>query len=599
MKMAFSSLGDTIGDPVAQLCLGYSRRYHPADTTMASFAAHFSEETIIEELCRARVKLADRRHEAAFHHNIASAARAPHTFLPSDWGRIAMNIFPSRRAWHRFRPKRRRNMTAADLNQRALYNAVMVLRGQTPKPAWAQALDDVVNRIRSRVLSKRAFRFQQPTIIPLLKQPGGHVYRPLATYKLEDKIIEGLTARYLRTVLDRALSRSCIAFRCRSKTKAPPSTHDALATIVAMRSRYGQALTVAECDIKGFFDCVGHRVARESFDDLAADAKRLDPALVVEGRAREIFDAYLQSYSFANSVRGAAQRELHKRDPQGTFKWPERELQQMYGSDALPPIGVPQGGALSCFIANAVLHRGDKAIAESEQHRTPLLYLRYCDDMILVATTLDACATAFATYQRALRSLLLPVHPPQVIGRYDKQFWEEKSKFPYEWSVTGVPWIQFVGYQIRHDGLLRIRPSSLRKQVTGVTKATDLLLNTLRRAHRQKRMIRRTEWEIRHRLRQKLISMGVGRIVPGKLYHGPRPMCWAAGFRGLAGRLYCHNHLKLLDRHRERQLQRVHRYLQNLSLPQARPGRKRTDARKYYGRPYSYFAQFGYSHLNG
>jgi hypothetical protein len=559
---------------------------------MAAFAACFSEETIIEELCRARIKLAGKRHDAAFQHNITCTARAPHTLLPSDWGTISATIFPSRRLWHRFRPKQRQNMPAADLNQRALYTAVMVLRRQTPKPAWAQALDEVVNRIRNRVLSKRPFRFQQPTIIPLLKQPGGHVYRPLATYTLEDKIIEGLTARYLRTTLDQALLRSCMAFRCRRKNQAPPGTHDALAAIIAMRARYpAQALTVAECDIKGFFDCVGHSVARESLDDLVADATRQAPTLVVEPRAREIFDAYLQSYSFANSVRGRALRELRKRDPQGTFKWPQQELQQLYRSTALPPIGVPQGGALSCLIANAVLHRGDKAIQSKRQHGTTLLYLRYCDDMILIATTPSACAAAFAAYQRTLRRLLLPVHPPHAVRRYDKQFWEEKSKRPYEWSATGVPWIQFVGYQVRYDALLRIRPSSLKKQIVAVTKITDRLLNALRQAHRQQ-SIRRTEREIKHRLRQKLISMGVGRIVMGKTYHGPRPMCWAAGFRGLTGGVYCHNQLKRLDRHRERQVQRVKRYLQCLSLPRPRPARKKTDAHKYYGHPFSYSAQF-------
>jgi hypothetical protein len=182
--------------------------------------------------------------------------------------------------------------------------------------------------------------------------------------------------------------------------------------------------------------------------------------------------------------------ELHKRDAQGTFKWPEQELRQLYRSTALPPIGVPQGGALSCLIANAVLHRGDKAIAQSKrQHGMPLLYLRYCDDMILIATTPSACAAACAAYQRTLRSLLLPVHPPQAVRHYDKQFWEEKSKCPYEWSVTGVPWIQFVGYQVRHDALLRIRPSSLKKQITAVTKTTDRLLNTLRRAHQDGQLL--------------------------------------------------------------------------------------------------------------
>ena len=44
-----------------------------------------------------------------------------------------------------------------------------------------------------------------------------------------------------------------------------------------------------------------------------------------------------------------------------------------------------------------------------------------------------------------------------------------KSKAPYEWGPATkpgrVPWCAFVGYQIRHDGALRLRPSSLKKEV--------------------------------------------------------------------------------------------------------------------------------------
>lgn len=262
---------------------------------------------------------------------------------------------------------------------------------------------------------------------------------------------------------------------------------------------------------------MGHRIARESLDDLIADATREDPSLVIDPRAREIFDAYLQSYSFLNNVRGTAQRDLRKRDQQGEFKWPEQDLDQLYRSQSLPAIGVPQGGALSCVIANAVLHRADKAVAQvKRQHGTPLLYLRYCDDMILIAATRTACTAAFNAYQRTLRDLLLPVDPPQPVRPYNKHFWEEKSKRPYEWSATGSPWIQFVGYQIRHDALLRIRPSSLKKQLTAVTKTTDKLLFALERAHQQ-HSIRGTAREIQHRLRQKLISMSVGRTDPATL----------------------------------------------------------------------------------
>jgi hypothetical protein len=48
----------------------------------------------------------------------------------------------------------------------------------------------------------------------------------------------------------------------------------------------------------------------------------------------------------------------------------------------------------------------------------------------------------------------------------------------------------------------------------------------------------------------------------------------------------------VLDRHRERQIKRVSRGISKLPLPSPRKGRKSADAHKYYGRPFSYWAQF-------
>ncbi len=197
---------------------------------MPLFAEYFSEENLIYELCRARVKLAGKRHDAAFLHNMARTARPPHEVPPPDWGAIPLDIFPGRREWHRFRTKQRGNTPAVEVNHRALYKAVTALRQRTPQPPWASKLDQIVKRIRNRVLSTRPFYFAPPSIIALPKEPGGHLYRPLATYTLENKIIEGLTARYLRTLLDKALLPSCMAFRCRKKHQPPPSTKFILLT---------------------------------------------------------------------------------------------------------------------------------------------------------------------------------------------------------------------------------------------------------------------------------------------------------------------------------------------------------------------------------
>jgi hypothetical protein len=357
-----------------------------------------------------------------------------------------------------------------------------------------------------------------------------------------------------------------------------------------MRSRYANTtLHVEECDIKGFYDCVAHGTAKQALKSLRAEAR---PNFQMHRRAFEIFDAYLQSYTFLRTVRGKAQRELKKRDPVGEFKWPEADIQKLHGSETLPSIGVPQGGALSCLIANAVLHKADKRIAQiQEKAAGRLLYLRYVDDMILISPDREICAQAFSSYNRALEELLLPAHPPKRVLRYSSGFWDVKSKSRYPWSKSDIPWIQFVGYQIRYDGVVRIRSKSLKKHSTAVTKLTDRLLSTLHHAGKKK-SVRRSASEILHRFRQRLISMSVGRVRLGAPHNGPMPMSWAAGFRGLHGRSIFRNRLKTLDYHRERQIMRVARLLRTMKLPMRARKRKTVEAHRYYGRPFSYWAQF-------
>jgi hypothetical protein len=571
---------------------------------MMAFADFFSDEAIIRELCVARVKLATRRHEAAFLHNISTAAKAPDQVSPKGWGTIREDIFPSRKLWHSFRRRFRGTAAAEDVNLGALLKGVLTLRVKTPRAPWVQRLNRTVQAIQKRVFSPEPFRFSPPSIIAVPKKPGSHEYRALAAFPLAEKIIEGLTARYFRQLLDHALLPSCLAFRCGRGSAGPPSTHSALDILLETRARHEESgLFVAECDIRGFYDCVPHRVARAALRELIKDARITDKMLRVDPRAKAIFNAFLRSYSFGRLVRNEASRlELRKRDPDGTFPWPEDELRRLHPRGRLAQIGVPQGGALSCFIANAVLHAADKALAELQvKTGAPFTYLRYVDDMILLAPRRQVCSAAFDEYRRVLATLQLPAHPAKLLLKYGPQFFEGKSNLPYHWRKPQKPnhvkWIQFVGYQIRYDGLVRIRPRSLKKHMDAISGAANRLLGELRRAQRKTRndghrRLRRTAREIQHRFCQKLISIGVGRVAPGRPKRGPMPMCWAAGFRGLAGKKILRYHLKRLDMHRERQLKRVQRELATIPLPETRPHKPQIKARKYYGRPYSYWQQF-------
>ena len=554
---------------------------------MLKFDDFFSPANITRELCKARLSLADRRHEALFYHQIdRSRDSAEKVKIPETWREIPTDIFPSRRLWSRYRAKDRRGQS--DPNLSMLVRAVHKLLEETPDAPWAVRLKRVVNEVAQRALAGRV-SLSPPLIIKEVKDKEKQTYRPLASFFLSDKIIESLTARYLREALNPAPLRSCLAFRPRMDGR-----HDGLDTILNLRTEQDRSgLFVAECDVMGFFDCVSHRVARESLNELIADAEaEIDP------RAIQIFMAYLECYSFWRNVKQIAEADMQKRNPSATFPWREKQLRELHGnSSGLPRIGIPQGGALSGLIANAVLHRADKALRHYCQERN-VTYLRYCDDMIVLAPTRTACKEAFAEYCATVRELKLPIHEPQIFGRYQgeqrKAFWSNaKSRDVYHWgdprSNSSFPWIQFLGYQIRFDGKVRVRRSSIQKELVKLALQTDRILRMLTPPNVKN--LRKSKTSIKHRVRMKLISMAVGRC-DLRERDEPLPKCWANGFRWLAGKNIIPGNLKALDRQRERQINRVARRLNGLSLELPPSKSEDDDVLDHYGCPFSYWGQF-------
>jgi hypothetical protein len=566
------------------------------------FRDTFSVESVLLQLCKERAKLARRRNDIQFLHRIdRNQPSLPRMSGPD--GEIH-RMFPARREWHRFRPGKREGKSSYELNTEALYKAGRRLRVTNPEAPWVQALNERIANIRRRVLGSEAFNFESPKVLPLEKEKGSHKFRPLAIFPLDDKIIDSLTARYLRRLLDHALLPSCLAFRCGQGSKKPPTTHDALKKIIDLNRRHLKSrLFVAECDIKSFYDCVSHAVAREALEDLVRDAVRKMPGLELHVRAKEIYESYLRSYSFHRNVKSRQLSLLGWRDKKGEFKWPSADLLDFHGTGEPDNVGVPQGGAISCFIANAVLHAADKKLEQLKRKEAmSFSYMRYCDDMILLAKDIDTCTRVFDTYRAVLKSRLLPAHPPASLAKYDRSFWDGKSKAPYGWDKKGesdnVPWIQFVGYQIRFDNLVRIRPSSIRKHRSKIIATTDKLLKILNPGFQRSGGLpsfapglRRCNQQIVHRIRQKLISMSVGRVRLGQPFRGPMPMCWAMGVRGLLGRRIVWAQLKALDLHRERQVRRV---IKRLKLRKARRAKDSVakDVLPFYGAPFSYYGQF-------
>jgi hypothetical protein len=556
---------------------------------MVAFEQYVSSDRIIRELCRARVRLAERRHESLFYHNIDGSQKPAEEIVPPNWDEIHEDIFPSRKQWSRYRPKNRGQISDVTLN--TLLRAVHDLGRKTPNAPWAQRLSGTVSDIRERALDN-AFSFRVPKIVKEAKDQTARTYRPLASFLLSDKIIDSLTARYFRENLNSALLKSCLAFRPRTDGR-----HKGLDEILLKRSESSR-LFVAECDIMGFFDCVSHEIARFALEDLIADARRIDKDLVVDDQAIRIFNAYLECYSFLRNIQQEAEVKLQDELPGARFPWREKELRSFYGREAvLENIGIPQGGALSGFIANAVLHRADKRIAELCPERQ-ITYLRYCDDMVLLAPTEDACREVFTAYTASVNDLRLPIHLPKVVRSYEgpnkRQFWSTKSKAPYLWGnpreqPSSFPWMQFLGYQIRFDGAVRVRPASIEKELKKLTLEGDKLMRLLRAENASN--LRRSKGSIRHRFRMKLVAMAVGRrTLSDKTF--PLPKCWANGFRWLSEKRMITTNLKALDRHRERQVSRINRRLQDLNISVQPRRDDDSGALDHYGCPFSYWGQF-------
>jgi len=276
----------------------------------------------------------------------------------------------------------------------------------------------------------------------------------------------------------------------------------------------------------------------------------------------------------------------------GQFDWPAKELEVSFykGSFGSVKIGLPQGGALSCLMANLLLHSADDLVL-LQNEISDLLYIRFCDDMVILSTSKQDCSEALDRYLEAINNLKLLAHTPQEVSAYNKHFWEYKSKLPYKWAPArkgGVPWLSFVGYQIRYDGCVRPRKKSVEKERTKQSLKTFQIMravnvrDALKLNEYSRKSIRQQVYAVQNRM----ISMSVGRV---KRYgQSGQFLCWTNGFRKITNNAAARGQLKMLDRTRNKNLYRLKKQLQDLALSTGKPDD--IDFRTtYFGAPYSYF----------
>ncbi|MDR2292352.1 MAG: RNA-directed DNA polymerase [Prevotellaceae bacterium] len=273
------------------------------------------------------------------------------------------------------------------------------------------------------------------------------------------------------------------------------------------------------------------------------------------------------------------------------------QLREIYRSQnkvfSYKEIGVPQGGALSGLIANIVLHNVDTTIL---RHRAKFCYLRFCDDMILLSPDKENCLDVFTHYMQSIRENLLAVHEPKKLVDYTKEnkkaFWETKSKRPYSWTRNDFPWVAFVGYQIKHDGTIRISKKSIDKQKG---KIIDMLNEYKILFKKPNSILQKMSIKyMKDSIEDRLISLSVGRT---KLYNYKkyRPvLCWIAGFKAITKNYILGKQLKELDHYKCGVLRKFFKFLDSkkscfsTTSTKKKKRRKKKENVKYHGRPFSY-----------
>lgn len=555
-----------------------------------NFDLFFSEENLVKMLCKYRANTANKRHAKHMLRNVSlheSTNKIKMTQSQPDFI-FLQSIFPSRRNWAKLNEKERKTCKdSIKTNQKRLFKSYLntkktIVQGSI-LPSWYNNLIDFVEDLRKNILDveNSDFKIEEPRIKGIKKEEknGTIIYRPIALYSIKDKMVSSITAKYLTAYFESVFLDCSFAFRGRNAKNEIPNHHDCIESILDFKKKNSK-LWVAECDIQKFFDTVQQEHILTVLNELAQKVEE-KTGVSIDKKAQKFFKLFLSSFSFQDNILPKnLDFEWFKANglPVGKFGWVENELTQVYGENYIKEhrIGVPQGNAISCFIANLILHNVDEEIFENDKD---VFYIRYCDDMILMHTEEEGCQKSLDVYMEGIKRNYLLFHNPKKIVNYknaeeSKKFWKLKSKLPFFWgdkniNEVNIPWVSFVGYQINYNGNIRVRKSTIEKEVKKQKNESQKVLKALGKFNHYNQIkdvnSRVSKTQILFRLQNRLISMSVGRI---KIYNHKKPaeqgLCWTNGFKKLAKNKITRKQMRFLDKRRNIQLNRVRREIHKI-----------------------------------
>ena len=571
---------------------------------MFSFDEYIHDDNrIISILCKYRAKIADKRHKRNIFDELFPDA--PDRDIITE---EIESLMPPRRQWVSLNKKYRyktsthgskQPISTQDSNILRLKITIdKALKGGS-QDMWVVKLKGFIEKVQTLALDPH-YTIKSPITIPIPKNkieldPALKTEcRPISKFEsLLDRVILTLANKYLTSALDPYFDTESLAFRGKrhyhGKNSYNTTHHDAIDRITEYRSKHSKRhIYVAECDMQKFYDSVSHSIIRREFKKIITKFQKDNSSINLDA-ITNIFYKYLECYTFYENVftLNSNQEFWNKHHIQnGQFGWIDNELidkrlcaSTKYLSRA--KIGIPQGGALSGLIANIVLNIADQKVRKTGNGC--YLYVRYCDDMILLHTNKYKCRTILKHYIHALEELrLIPHTMEHSLPFRTSQFWKIKSKYVYRWGAGGSDWIGFVGYEVKRSGEIRIRKRSIEKEKNKIKSTVNYIYNKLHNARRG------SNSSIMNSIQHKLISMAIGRVSLWNFQTINNELCWINGFNKLNENQYVSMQIRDLDRVRLNAIRALDKHLRDHQALEIVPRDKRGTHITYYGRPFSY-----------
>ena len=530
---------------------------------------------------------------------------------------VIYKIFPPRKRWVHISAKRRQYVKSQhEKNVQNLQLTIAREDKETIHADWYNRLEEYIDKIIALAKDEN-FSFATPETFAIekkRKQKDRVVEaRPICQFKtLEERIIVSLYNHILTKLFDPYFYQRSYAFRDASKRKGLPMQHlQAIEDISAFRTTYTTPLWVAECDMKKFYDTIDHAVIKRYFIELL-DRSRIDYNLSNEDydQLKRVMFSYVDCFSFYQNVyiynsklRNPFWSRIRARGYTKKIVWVEDDIKKACATSRPYPtddyyrhfLGVPQGGALSGLIANIVMHFVDIKLKDFYD-RPDFLYIRFCDDMIMMCPDKACLSNAFEIYKSSVKNMHLYIHDDTPMTfTHMRDFWKGKTRAPYAWGTPGypdvMPWITFVGFDINWQGETRIRRSTYKKEIK---KQYEKYLEIVKLFSETKESPLRTCEFIMESVRRRLVGMSVGRVTLWNYNHFENEMSWAKAFKTISDNSWTRHQLRNLDRHRNMLLNRLKRFLRRLNYDHAKSETLSKDHPSppiYYGKPFSYFGQ--------